>query len=57
MSVPYEYIDKAAPRSVNGLPIFFSMRMLSRADQKRLSEKVQRLREAERTALQTEGGK
>ena len=28
----YEYIDKAGPRSINGLPNFFSMRLLNKED-------------------------
>ena len=33
----YEYMDKAGPRSVNGYPCFFSMRILSLEDTKRMS--------------------
>ena len=32
----YEYLDKAAPRSINGYPIFFSMRMLDKNDAARM---------------------
>ncbi len=32
----YEYIDKAGPWSINGYPIFFSMRVLNRRDLRRL---------------------
>lgn len=28
----YEYLDKASPRTINGMPIFFSVSMLSIAD-------------------------
>ena len=32
----YEYLDQAGPRSCNGQPNFFSMRMLSQAEAKRV---------------------
>lgn len=28
----YEYMDKAGPRSINGYPVFFSMKTLSKED-------------------------
>jgi hypothetical protein len=31
----YEYIDKAGPRSINGMPIFFSCRLLHKDDWER----------------------
>ena len=34
----YEYIDKASPRSVNGMPCFTSFRYLPSSDLKRLNE-------------------
>lgn len=42
----YEYLDKAGPRSVNGCPMFLSMRMLSAADVPRLKETCERIRAA-----------
>lgn len=33
----YEYISAAAPRSINGLPIFTSMRFLNRSDTDKLA--------------------
>lgn len=34
----YEYIDKALPRSINGLPMFTSMRLLSKDDTEKVNE-------------------
>lgn len=34
----YEYIDRASPRSVNGMPCFMSFRYLPSSDLKRLNE-------------------
>jgi len=36
ISLIYEYFDKAAPRSINGYPTFFSMRMLDKEDAGRM---------------------
>jgi hypothetical protein len=36
----YEYLDKAGPRSVNGYPCFFSMKLLDQDDSKRLLASV-----------------
>lgn len=41
----YEYYDKAAPRSVNGYPCFFSVRLLSIHDTKIVFEKVNKIRD------------
>lgn len=40
----YEYYDKAGPRSINGYPIFFSCAFVSKADAKRIGEKVNKIR-------------
>jgi len=32
----YEYLSEAGPRSVNGLPSFFSMKMLNQADTEKM---------------------
>ena len=45
----YEYLDKAGPRSVNGYPIFWSCRVLTKEDAKKLSpliDKLEKQREA-----------
>lgn len=38
--VPYEFMDKAGPRSVNGYPSFMSMQFINHDDYRRLIEKV-----------------
>jgi hypothetical protein len=42
----YEEISKAAPRSANGYPCFFSMKMLDRSDHKKLNKMYQQLKQA-----------
>jgi hypothetical protein len=42
----YEHLDQAGPRSINGLPMFFSMRYLNRADHSRLYEKMSAIEKA-----------
>jgi len=32
LGIVYEYMDKAVPTSINGYPIFFSMRLMIKAD-------------------------
>jgi len=39
----YEYISAAGPRACNGMPIFMSMRHLSKADTKRVNTELQKL--------------
>ena len=39
----YEYIDKASPRGVNGLPTFFSLRALSRSDAEKVEGLINKL--------------
>lgn len=36
----YEYLDKAGPRSVNGLPCFFSWKALNDEDAHRIHERI-----------------
>jgi hypothetical protein len=36
----YEYIDKAGPRSINGLPSFMSMQLLDETDAEKLRMRV-----------------
>jgi|EndMetStandDraft_8_1072994.scaffolds.fasta_scaffold750238_2 hypothetical protein len=43
----YEYYDKAAPRSVNGRPIFFSCHCLTEAESKRMFEFYEQMKPAE----------
>lgn len=38
----YEYLDKAGPRSINGLPSFFSFRSLNAEDAGRLQAEIDR---------------
>jgi hypothetical protein len=40
----YEWMDKAGPRYVNGMPMFFSLQILSPEDRQRLMDVVERLR-------------
>lgn len=35
VALVYEYLDKAGPRSINGMPIFFSCRLLHKKDWER----------------------
>lgn len=39
----YEYIDKAMPRSINGMPIFFSFNILNKDDTKRVIDRYNRI--------------
>lgn len=45
----YEYYSEAGPMSVNGMPTFFSCRMLSKTDTKKVLKIVKKLEEAEKT--------
>jgi len=38
----YEYLSEAGPRSINGYPIFMSLRMLNREDTQIMSEMAQK---------------
>lgn len=42
----YEYLDKAGPCSMNGLPCFFSMHYLTTSDTQYLTERIAKLRGA-----------
>ena len=42
----FEWIDKALPRAINGLPIFMSIGMLSSEEHKRIYTIAEELREA-----------
>lgn len=47
----YEYLDKAGPLSVNGLPTFHSCRMLNREDAIRLANRIDAINKAFKAAL------
>lgn len=42
----YEYIDKAGPRAINGLPMFFSCRFVHADDMEALRTEVTRMSDA-----------
>lgn len=42
----YEYLDKAGPQAINGMPIFASMRMANEDDTKKIFAYVQKMEEA-----------
>lgn len=42
----YEYIDKAGPRSINGMPMFFSCNYLSRGDTEKVIAYHEKILEA-----------
>lgn len=42
----YEYHDKAGPRSINGLPMFMSMKTITEEDLKKMGEVLKKLKEA-----------
>ncbi len=48
----YEYYDKAAPRSINGYPCFFSFNFLNKTDTDRLVVKMEKLKTAMSAALE-----
>lgn len=43
----YEYLDKAGPRSINGMPMFMSMKIVPKADVKELYDYMKKYKEAE----------
>lgn len=47
----YEWLDKAAPRGVNGYPCFFSAHILNRADTDTVMQMIKTLDEAEKMAV------
>lgn len=47
----FEYLDKAGPHSINGMPVFFSCQMLSLEDAKAVLEFYNKLKDAEKAAL------
>lgn len=40
----YEYYDKAGPRGINGMPMFFSCRLVNKNDTKMIFEKVDKIK-------------
>lgn len=42
----YEYIDKAGPMAINGMPMFCSFRFLSQEDAKKVMEKYLQIKDA-----------
>ncbi len=46
VSLIYEYLEEAAPHSVNGMPMFFSARFLNEHDTKVLFEKYEKINNA-----------
>lgn len=42
----YEYMSEAGPRSINGMPMFWSVRMISQEDAKKVLEKYAKIVEA-----------
>ena len=42
----YEYMDKAGPMSINGMPMFFSFRFISQKDAKKVSKKYIQIKNA-----------
>jgi hypothetical protein len=42
----YEYVDKCLPRSVNGQPIFMSMRLLDKSDTDRVLATAEKIKKA-----------
>lgn len=44
----YEYMDKAGPRSINGMPIFFSLSVINHADADKVASWVKELNEQKR---------
>ncbi len=46
IAVLYQDLDKAAPRSINGMPCFFSHQLLTLAEWKRVQETAQKIQEA-----------
>lgn len=49
----YEYLDQAGPRSINGQPMFMSMRCLNKADTKILIDRVAALHKMKTDAIET----
>lgn len=42
LGVIFEYVEKAGPRSINGLPVFFSLQLMHIADWTRCADAINR---------------
>lgn len=42
----YEYMDRAGPMSINGMPMFYSFRFLNQEDAKKVNDKYLQIKEA-----------
>lgn len=42
----YEYMDRAGPMAINGMPMFLSLRMLNQEDAKKVLQKYNQIKEA-----------
>lgn len=56
VAIFYEYLDKAGPRSVNGMPMFFSMNMLNLDQAMIVQTKVQEIVALLKARMETEKG-
>ena len=45
VSFIYEYLDKASPRSINGMPVFFSCRTLTELETKKMFEYYEKFKQ------------
>jgi len=45
----YEYLDKAGPMAINGMPMFLSLKMTSVDDAKKVSDHYHKIKEAVQT--------
>lgn len=41
----YEYVNKASPRAINGMPIFFSCRILTESETKKMFEYYEKFKQ------------
>lgn len=46
----FEYLEKAGPRTLNGMPMFMSMQWLDKEEDEKVMEYYRKLKEAEKTA-------
>jgi hypothetical protein len=47
----YEHLNSAGPRSINGMPNFFSLQVLNQEDTKTVFDTIQKLKKAQEEAL------
>lgn len=50
----YEHLEKAGPRSINGFPMFMSMRTISKADMETLVRMIKKLESVREEVFDTE---